>query len=106
MKKLIITETGKRNQQSANMKLGWLIGTISGVIKWNDDLSPDTRKLLFNELMSVLDPKGDALLIEHITRSMNERGFNQYCHDRTLAMLTLRWRSSRACLRIAQSAST
>jgi len=25
--------------------------------------------------MSVLDPKGDAILIEHITRSMNERGF-------------------------------
>ena len=75
MKKLIITETGKRNHQSADMKLGWLIGTISGVIKWSDDLSPDTRKLLFNELMSVLDPKGDALLIEHITRSMNERGF-------------------------------
>ena len=42
MKKLVITETGNKAHQSDAMKLGWLIGTLSGTIKWNDGLSLDT----------------------------------------------------------------
>jgi hypothetical protein len=75
MKKLIITETGNKAHQSDAMKLGWLIGTLSGTIKWNDGLSPDTRKFLFNELMSVLDPVKDGALVDSIKASMGEWEF-------------------------------
>lgn len=75
MKKLVKVETGKKTHQSPNAQLGWLIGALSGVIKWNDGLSPDTRKFLFTELMMFLDPKTDAILINHLTRAMDEWGF-------------------------------
>ena len=75
MKKLIITETGKKAHQSDASKLGWLIGTLSGAIKWNDGLSPDTRKFLFNELMSILHPVKDGALIDSIKTSMDGWGF-------------------------------
>ena len=75
MKKLIITETGNKAHQSDASKLGWLIGTLSGTIKWNDGLSPDTRKFLFNELMSILHPVKDGALIDSIKASMGEWEF-------------------------------
>lgn len=75
MKKLVITETGKKAHQSDAMKFGWLIGVLSGTIKWNDGLSPDTRKFLFNELMAVLDPIKDKTLIDNIKASMGEWDF-------------------------------
>ena len=46
MKKLIITETGNKAHQSDAMKFGWLIGVLSGTIKYNDALPPDTVKFL------------------------------------------------------------
>lgn len=75
MKKLIITETGNKAHQSADMKFGWLIGVLSGVIKYNDDLTPDTVKFLCRELMAVLDPITDKVLIESIKFRLDERGF-------------------------------
>jgi hypothetical protein len=75
MKKLVITETGNKAHQSDAMKLGWLIGTLSGVIKYNDDLSPDTVKFLCRELMAVLDPIKDKILIESIKYRLDERGY-------------------------------
>lgn len=75
MKKLVITETGTKAHMSHSGQLGWLMGTISGVIQWNDDLAPDTRKLLFNGLMAVLDPVKDEGMIKRLTKSMEEQGF-------------------------------
>ena len=75
MKKLIITETGKKAHQSADMKLGWLIGVLSGVIKYNDDLPQDAVKFLCRELMAVLDPIKDKTLIDSIKVSMGEWEF-------------------------------
>ena len=75
MKKLVKVETGKRTHQSPNAQLGWLIGVISGTVKWDDTLSPKTRQFLFTELMAVLDPKTDVLLIDQLTRAMDDWGF-------------------------------
>jgi len=75
MKKLVITETGTRAHLSHSGQLGWLMGIISGVIQWNDDLAPDTRKFLFSELMVVLDPVRDEGMIKRLTKSMEEHGF-------------------------------
>lgn len=75
MKKLIITETGKMSHQSTDMKFGWLIGVLSGVIKYNDDLPQDAVKFLCRELMAVLDPIKDKTLIESIKFRLDERGY-------------------------------
>ena len=75
MKRLIITETGNKAHQSDAMKFGWLIGVLSGTIKYNDALPPDTVKFLCRELMAVLDPITDKVLIESIKFRLDERGY-------------------------------
>ena len=75
MKKLVKVETGKRAHQSHNSQLGWLIGIISGTVKWDDTLSPKTRQFLFTELMAVLDPVKDRALIDGLIKNMSEYEF-------------------------------